>query len=106
MKELILGLVLLFTALPSIAAKKVVNGAIIEDLPPPANDSITDGGVYFQERSLVSIPKEYGKILSIYPSAEGDVLWFESEDGTVRDVVLPKRRMLLIQRTGKLQRKW
>jgi hypothetical protein len=34
-----------------------------------------------------SIPKEYGRLVSVDRSAEGPVLYFEAEDGTIRIVI-------------------
>ncbi|MBW1696378.1 MAG: hypothetical protein JRK26_06240 [Deltaproteobacteria bacterium] len=35
-----------------------------------------------------SIPKNFGLLVTIYPSAGNTVMWFEAEDGTIRRVLL------------------
>ena len=35
-----------------------------------------------------SIPRNFGLLVTIYPSGGSTVMWFEAEDGTIRRVIL------------------
>ena len=35
-----------------------------------------------------SIPRDFGLLVTIYPSGGSTVMWFEAEDGTIRRVLL------------------
>ena len=35
-----------------------------------------------------SIPRDFGLLVTIYPSGGNTIMWFEAEDGTIRRVLL------------------
>ncbi|MHC4390535.1 MAG: hypothetical protein ACYS22_04360 [Planctomycetota bacterium] len=39
-------------------------------------------------RSVVKVPEEFGRFVTVSGSREGSVLWFEGADGSIRNVVL------------------
>jgi hypothetical protein len=55
-------------------------------------------------RKQVQIPKAYGRLITITPAGAGAALWFESETGQVRNVVVPDGSPLLIERKGELEK--
>jgi len=50
----------------------------------------------------VEIPKAYGRLVTITPSNNVAILWFESTDGIIRNVNLDAAIPLAIGRSGEL----
>jgi hypothetical protein len=54
-------------------------------------------GIY---RSAFAIPQEYGKLVAITPSRGATVLWFESDQGVIRNAMVSSTQLLIIRRQG------
>ena len=60
-------------------------------------------GRFSQHRTEILIPVEYGRLLAITQSAAGPtILWYESQDGIVRNVALLATGPVVINRKGSL----
>lgn len=57
------------------------------------------GGTGFY-RQLVFVPLDYGKLVNITPSRAGHALWFETSEGTIRNVLISDKGLLVIRREG------
>ena len=51
-------------------------------------------------RQVIQIPAAYGNLVTIIPSEDATVLWFQADDGTIRNVRLESSQMILVQRRG------
>jgi hypothetical protein len=59
-------------------------------------------GGFTLRRTQILIPVDYGRLVAITPSAGTAVFWFESEDGTVRNVAVNAAGPVVINRKGNL----
>jgi hypothetical protein len=91
------------TALAYASTVKI--GYAVEDLP--AVDHLTFGTdpTVSQNRMVIDIPQDYGKIIATFADYGGTVFWFESGDGQVRNLLVTEslRGPLVIHRSGKLE---
>lgn len=77
-------------------------GALTTDTQ--AEDRLSFGGAaqFTLNRDQIQIPRGYGRLVAITPSGKTAVLWFESETGVIRNVVVNAATPLLIDRKGAL----
>src|SRR5258706_16474315 len=54
------------------------------------------------DRVEISIPKKYGRLITITNSNGMNVFWFESEDGVIRNVNIDPSSPVIIKRDGDL----
>jgi hypothetical protein len=65
--------------------------------------SVGPGEEYRQARQSLQIPAEYGKLVSVIGRKDDAVMWFETIDGTLRNVVVPLDKLVLIRRAPLLK---
>jgi len=54
------------------------------------------------QRTSVQVPEEYGKLIQITPTKGAAMLWFQSDDGIIRNVIIANDNLWIIQRDGGL----
>lgn len=54
------------------------------------------------QRTAVKIPDDYGKLMSITPAPGVAVLWFQNDEGVVRNVTIASDELWLIGRGGRI----
>ncbi len=59
-----------------------------------------DGDRFVQQRTVIEIPANYGKLLSIVSGGLGVVFWFEDSQGRLRNVTMAASEPLIIERKG------
>jgi hypothetical protein len=59
------------------------------------------GGFSFS-RTQILVPVDYGRLVAITQSAGAAVFWYESQDGTVRNVAINATGPVVINRKGNL----
>ena len=70
----------------------------------PLMEDLEFNGVHtLQQRTLIDIPENYGKLLAILPGELGAVFWFEDENGNMRNVTMSLSSPLIIRRKGTVQ---
>ena len=52
------------------------------------------------QRSVIQIPSDYGKLVQIVPAKGSSILWFESDNGILRNVIVDNNALWAIQRSG------
>ena len=77
-------------------------GALVEDTVIEDNVSFGTERRFTFSRRPIKIPKAYGRLITITASNTGTILWFESQDGLIRNVNLEGAVPLVIERKGEL----
>lgn len=52
-------------------------------------------------RQVILVPPEYGKLVAVTQGRKS-VLWYEAEDGTLRNVLVDGDQLLAVRRSGRL----
>jgi hypothetical protein len=77
-------------------------GALMEDTVFEENVSFGAMRRSTLSRRPIQIPKAYGRLITITTSNTGTTLWFESQEGLIRNVNLDGAVPLVIERKGEL----
>jgi len=94
---------ILFASLPGFAASYSFNfGALEEFSTSEEHVSFGTGRNYSLQRREISIPKDYGRLVTITTNNNVTILWFASEDGSIRNVNLDGTTPVIIKRAGAL----
>jgi hypothetical protein len=78
-------------------------GALLSDVA--YEDKLSFGGPlrrFNLPRSPFEIPKAYGRLVAITASDKVTTLWFEANDGSIRNVNLSAEAPIIIDRKGEL----
>jgi len=75
-------------------------GALREDTAYEDKVSFGTGRHFTLSRQAIQIPRTYGRLVTITASTSGTTLWFESQDGLIRNVNLEAAVPLVIERRG------
>jgi len=75
-------------------------GALLTDTSIEEKIAFGSEGRFSLRRNSIQIPRDYGRLITIIPSGAGTVFWFESEDGTFRNVVVNAATPVVIERKG------
>ena len=108
----VVGVFLLLTGLASAYQFTLVFGALTTDGSYEERVSFGSpvgsggpSGTFSQHRSELLVPVDYGRLIAITQSAgAAAVFWYESQDGTVRNVALNAAAPVLINRKGNLRK--
>jgi len=80
------------------------NGTFRERVASQERYDFGSGSVYGLYRQSVFIPPDFGKLVSITQGETGTLFWYEAEDKTVRNVIVNSNQLLIIRRTGTIQK--
>ena len=78
------------------------SGALRTDVPYEDKVSFGPDIRFNLARNQLQIPKAYGRLVSITVSSGVAILWFESNDGSIRNVYLDAGVPVIIDRKGEL----
>ena len=78
-------------------------GSLVETASHQDNVSFGSGRQSTFLRREVQIPKAYGRLVTITGHDERTMLWFESDNGLIRNVELDGADPVIIQRMGELR---
>ncbi len=99
----VLTLVALSISLTGLAFAYQINfGALMEDTVLEEKVSFGVMRSSTLSRRAIQIPKAYGRLITITTSITGTTLWFESQEGLIRNVSLDGAVPLVIERKGEL----
>jgi hypothetical protein len=98
---LIASFVLQPAALPA-ASGNLENGAFVESMQYTETIEV-DTAAYGLLRTPIYVPEAYGKLIAVVPSGPSTTMWFQSDQGVIRNVLVNGGRMVSIVRKGKLR---